>query len=141
MCARCAGGEAAMSTWNFAGESVPLGSGTTVTLVQGSSFCICDRSGNIHPGGPEGLFVRDTRFCSKLLITLDGQEAEPLAAHPDHPFSASFISRTRPGLDDMPPLLVLRRYWVGRGMRCDVQVRNDAPEPRRVVVEVQLGAD
>src|SRR5262249_38808109 len=70
-----------------------------------------------------------------------GYEAEPLAANTDHPFSASFISRTRPGIDDMPPLLVLRRYWVGRGMRCDVQVRNDAPELRRVVIEVQLGAD
>src|SRR2546430_4441158 len=78
-----------MSGWDFAGESVALGSGTTVTLVQGSSFCICERTGDIRPGGPQGLFVRDTRFCSKLVLTFDGQEAEPLAANTDQPFAAS----------------------------------------------------
>src|SRR5438132_10466363 len=130
-----------MSGWDFAGESVALGSGTTLTLVEGSSFCICERNGDIRPGGPQGLFVRDTRFCSKLVLTFDGQEAEPLAATNDEPFAASFISRTRPGRNGHPPLLVMRRYWVGRGMRCDIHVRNDAPDRRRVIVDMQVRAD
>src|SRR5687767_474077 len=130
-----------MSEWNFAGESVSLGSGTTVTLVQGSSFCICERNGDIRSGGPQGLFVRDTRFCSKLQFTFDGEDVEPLASNTEHPFAASFISRTRPGRHGRPPLLVLRQYWVGRGMRCDVRVRNDSPEPRRVVVELHVASD
>ena len=130
------------SAWNFAGESVPLtGVGGTVTLVQGSSFCICERTGDIKPGGPQGLFVRDTRFCSSFLVTFDTEEAEPLAAHPEHPFAATFISRTRPGRQGRPPLLVFRRNLVGRGMRSDIEVRNDAPEPRRVIIEIKLGAD
>ena len=47
------------SAWTFAGESVPLGAGAgTITLVQGSTFCICSTTGDIHSGGPQGLFVR-----------------------------------------------------------------------------------
>jgi hypothetical protein len=33
----------------------------TVTLMQGSSFTICESSGDICDRGAEGLFVADTR--------------------------------------------------------------------------------
>ena len=44
--------------WTFAGEPPPLlGPGGTVTLVEGSSFCISASSGDIVPTAPHGLFV------------------------------------------------------------------------------------
>src|SRR5205807_613821 len=45
--------------WIFAGESPSLGQpGGTVTLVEGSAFCISGRSGDVFPGSPQGLFFR-----------------------------------------------------------------------------------
>ena len=39
--------------------------GATVTIVEGSMFCITQTSGDILPGEPQGLFVHDTRVLSR----------------------------------------------------------------------------
>ena len=44
-----------------------------VTLVEGSSFCISSRSGEIDPDHPQGLFFRDTRFVSELRLRSTGR--------------------------------------------------------------------
>src|SRR5688500_17219090 len=83
--------------WNFTGESVPLGQPSgTVTLVEGSAFCISGRSGDMAPGSPQGLFFRDMRILSRYELRVNGQQPEPLAATAIDPFSAVYVSRTRP---------------------------------------------
>ncbi len=44
------------------------------TLKQGDSFGLFDRAGDIDdmPGSPEGLFHHDTRYLSRLRLTLNG---------------------------------------------------------------------
>jgi hypothetical protein len=56
--------------WVFDGEAAPLGDGT-VTLVEGTSFCLCDNSGNIGPGASQGLFFRDTRILSTWQLRIE----------------------------------------------------------------------
>jgi glycogen debranching enzyme len=129
--------------WTFAGESASLQAGAgTVTLVEGSSFCISGRSGDISPGSPQGLFFRDTRFLSRLELRVNGQQPEPLAAELTDPFSATFVlrSRPRPGLADST-LVVFRRRHVGRGLREDITVWNYGDEPAYCSVEIQVDAD
>ena len=129
--------------WTFAGESVSLGQpGGTVTLVQGSAFCISGRSGDIVPGTPQGLFFRDTRILSRLELQVNGAHVEPLAADSTDPFSATFVSRTRPrpGRADSP-LLVLRRRYIGRGMREDVTIRNYGDEAAYCSLAWRIDAD
>ena len=55
------------SPWVFGDESAGVAVGT-ITLVQGSSFAICDPGGDIvdRPRGVEGTYVADTRICSRL---------------------------------------------------------------------------
>ena len=60
--------------------SASIGAEGIVTLVEGSAFCISNRSGEIDPSRPQGLFFRDTRFISELRCTLNGLTPEPLAA-------------------------------------------------------------
>ena len=45
------------------------------TLKHGDSFGVFDPNGDAvaGPGSPEGLYHRDTRYLSHLLVTLDGQ--------------------------------------------------------------------
>src|SRR5438309_823029 len=83
--------------WTFEGESPSLGGPSgTVTLGQGSSFCISSRSGDILPDRPHGLFFRDTRFLSRFQLCINGQQPEPLTADITEPLSAPFVLRTWP---------------------------------------------
>ena len=75
-----AGADGVPVGWTFAGEPPSLGSpGGTVTLVEGSSFCVCGRTGDISPDEPHGLFFRDTRLLSTWRLLVDGAPPEPLA--------------------------------------------------------------
>src|SRR4051794_4073002 len=122
--------------------SASLGQGATVTLVEGSAFCISSRSGDIRPEHPEGLFFRDTRFLSEMRVRVNGRAPEPLGAEASDPFSAVFVLRDlpRPGRADSHVLLCRRRY-VGRGMREDVTLQNYGEEPAFCSVEIAFGCD
>jgi glycogen debranching enzyme len=119
----------------FTEESAAIGIGS-VTLTQGASFAICNLLGEIPGHGVVGLFVGDTRVCSRLAVTVDGHPVEPLAATTQSPFTATFGGRT-PDRE----LLVRREIWVGRGMRLDVHVRNLTTKTRSTSVEVFVGTD
>jgi glycogen debranching enzyme len=116
-------------------ESEPV-SPTTITLVEGASFTICDLGGDIAGRGVEGLYVADTRICSHLVLTVDDRPVEPLTVADRSPFSASFVART---LDRA--LLVFRDVWIGRGMCVDIRLRNLDQKPRTAVVQMAVGAD
>jgi glycogen debranching enzyme len=127
--------------WTFEGESAVLETGgALVTLVEGSSFCLSGRGGDIRPRTPHGLFVLDVRHLSRLRLTIDGQDVEPLSACVRDPFAATFVARGRPaaGRADSS-LLVLRDRYVGLGLRDDVTIRNHSREP--VAIEVGVSAD
>jgi glycogen debranching enzyme len=128
--------------WTHAGEVPHLGASGTVTLVEGSAFCISGRSGDLAPGSPQGFFFRDTRFLSRLELRVNGQAPEPLAAESLDPFSATFVLRTRPrpGRADSP-LVLFRHRYVGRGLREDIIIRNYGEEPAYCSLEVLIDAD
>jgi glycogen debranching enzyme len=129
--------------WTFAGSSAALGPlGSTVTLVEGSAFCISSRSGDIVPDAPQGLFFRDTRFLSRLELRINEQRPEPLAADSTTPFCATFVLRSRPqaGRADST-LVIFRSRYVGRGMREDIAIHNYGEEPAYCTVELRMNAD
>ena len=129
--------------WTYAGPSSPYGmGGGTVTLVEGTSFCLSASNGDIEPGTPQGLFFRDTRFISGWRLTVNAAAPEILAVEPADPFAATFVGRgrPRPGHGDST-LLVLRRRFVGNGMREDLVLRNLSGEAAACTVLVELASD
>lgn len=76
-----------MAGWNADTAAGPLGAGT-VTLVEGSSFCVSFPNGDIHPEYPHGVFFQDTRIVSRWNLTVNGQSLEPLAAETKEPYRA-----------------------------------------------------
>ncbi len=129
--------------WGYAGSPSLSGlTAGTMTLVEGTSFCISSPTGDIHRGTAQGLFYRDTRFLSRWELTVNGGIPQPLSVVPHEPFAASFVSRVRPhhGQADST-LLVVRRRFVGSGMREDLVVRNLAREPAACSVLMSLEAD
>ncbi|MGH9182769.1 MAG: amylo-alpha-1,6-glucosidase [Acidimicrobiales bacterium] len=129
--------------WNYSGEVASLTSiDGLVTLVEGSTFCISGRSGDVDPGSTHGLFFRDTRLLSTLALRIGGLPLEPLSAFVGDPFVATFVARARPGPGRADSSLVaFRTRHVGRGMREDLVLRNFADRPVHCDVELELDAD
>ncbi len=116
--------------------------GGAVTLVEGSSFCICAPGGNLGGAEPHGVFFRDTRILSRWDLRVDGETPEPLAVMTLEPFRGTFLGRLprRAGRTDTN-LLVQRDRWVGNGLREDLVIRNSAAEPAACTVTVAVEAD
>ncbi|MCW2500535.1 MAG: Amylo-alpha6-glucosidase [Frankiales bacterium] len=128
--------------WAYGGAPQATAHAGTVTLIEGVTFCICGRSGDIRTGAEQGLFYRDTRFVSRLELAVDGQALEPLAVQSVTPYAGTFVLRRppRPGTADST-LLVVRRRYVGNGLREDVTVRNLGREVAGVQLELAVDSD
>jgi glycogen debranching enzyme len=117
--------------------------GATVTLIEGSDFCISEPGGDIAPGQPQGLFVQDTRVLSRWTLTVDGCAAEPLTVQQADPYAAVFIGRLPPppGAPADAALLVTRHRYIGDGLREDIAIRNTAWQPAELAVLLTACAD
>jgi glycogen debranching enzyme len=116
--------------------------GGLVTLLEQTTFCISDASGDIRPGGAQGLFFRDTRFISRLELMLEGEPPEPVAVQPTEPFACTFLARRPPGIGGADStLLVIRRRYVGNGMRDDITLRNLGREAAAARLTVAVDGD
>ncbi len=130
--------------WTFDGAPVTTMTGDSglVTLLEGTTFCICERSGDMRPGAAQGLFVRDTRLISRLELSINGHTPEGLAAQGKEPFACTFLSRMPPlpGLADST-LLVIRRRELNEGMSEQITLRNMSTEPLPVSLRLGVGGD
>ena len=116
--------------------------GGPITLVEGSSFCVSGRSGDIRPDQPEGLFFLDMRLLWDWQLRVNGLRPEPLAVSVDSPDSGTFVSRIRPDVHHASDsLLVIRRRYVGRGMREDIVIRNYGHETIAAVIALLVDVD
>jgi glycogen debranching enzyme len=130
-----------MAGWNADTAAGPVGSGT-ITLVEGTSFCISSPNGDIHPENPHGVFYQDTRVLSGWRLTVNGQALEPLAAETKEPYRALFAGRvTRSDGYADSPLIVERLREVGAGIQEQITVRNYSLEPAECVISVRPEAD
>ncbi|MFI5777116.1 glycogen debranching N-terminal domain-containing protein [Nocardia sp. NPDC051570] len=126
-----------------AGEpSTVVGPGGAVTLVEGSTFCLSDRVGDVEPGTAHGLFYRDARVVSRWELRVDGQRPEPLSVLSPEAFTARFIGRRPPraGAADST-LLVVRERLVADGLRETVTLENLGREATAVALELHADAD
>jgi glycogen debranching enzyme len=113
-----------------------------VTLVEGSTFCVAGRSGNIDPGGGQGLFFLDTRLASRFQLHVDDRPVEPLSVQLEDPFSAVHVSRRWPPAGRADAQVVITRHrYVGRGMREDIRIHNYGPHSDEVPVSVIVDVD
>ncbi len=130
-----------MAGWNADTAAGPLGAGT-VTLVEGTSFCISLPSGDITPDHPHGLFFQDTRILSAWRLTVNGQSVEPLTAQTKEPYRAVFAGRiTMSGRYADTPLIVERTRELAMGMAEHITVSNYSMKPVECVIAITLASD
>jgi glycogen debranching enzyme len=130
-----------MGAWTPEAEPTSTGHGA-VTMVEGSSFCVCSQSGDLGGAEPHGVFFRDTRILSRWDLRIDGEIPEPLAVMTPQPYRGTFVGRLprRVGRTDTN-LLVQRDRRVGNGLRDDLVIRNYGGEPAACALTVTVDAD
>ncbi len=125
--------------WTFAGESARVDAGPRpVTLVEGSSFCLSQGSGDLLAGTTDGLYFLDIRFLSQFELRADGRPVEGLGVSVDDPFAAVFFGRVRAGAGE---LVVFRRRFVGSGLREEIELQNYGATRREVTLQLVADAD
>ena len=130
-----------MAGWNADTAAGPLGPGS-VTLVEGSSFCISSANGDMHQESPHGVFYEDTRIVSGWRLTVNGAALEPLAAKTKEPYRALFAGRVpRPDGHADSPLIVERLREVSEGISEQITLRNYASAPAECVLSLKVDAD
>ena len=97
--------------------------GMALTILEGSTFCICDERGDIC-GQTGGFFAEDTRFLSLFRLTMNGETPLLLSSGKVEHFSAAFYLRN-PLADGLPQdsLAIVRERFVAR--------RDAGPDRRR----------
>ena len=118
-----------------------MSDGAQLTILEGSTFCICDEIGDV---GEEtsGFYNDDTRFLSRLKLTINGASPLPLSSGKVEYFSAAFYLRN-PLAGDLHPdqLAILRERFVGEGMQDIVVVENLGLEDVSLQVELEFAND
>jgi glycogen debranching enzyme len=113
----------------------------TLTILEGSTFCICDDIGDLD-GKTSGLFADDTRFLSRLELKVNGERPLLLSSGKVEYFSAAFFLRNPlAGGLGQDVLSIVRERFVGDGMQDHVAVRNESAEPVSFELELEVEAD
>jgi glycogen debranching enzyme len=110
-------------------------------ILEGATFCICDDLGDLD-GPAEGLFSEDTRYLSRLRLTINGQRPLLLSSDKIEYFSAAFFMRNPLAGDLAQDALSIRRErFIGDGLQDSVVVQNESMEPLEFQLELEVGAD
>ena len=113
----------------------------TLTILDGSTFCICADDGAIIEGA-HGLYADDTRFLSRLALRVNGEPPMPLSAGKVEYFAAAFFLRNPVagglGADE---LLIRDERFVTDDLQEHVVVANLAGDAVTVELAIELASD
>jgi hypothetical protein len=123
-----------------AGRVPPVGGASHLTLIDGRTFAISDRRGDIV-GGAEGLVHDDHRHLSRLSLLVDDEPLTPIADATPSPFSALFVHRPRDADGLERPALFLRRRTLDAGLRDELELWATGHQPVTATIAVTVGAD
>jgi glycogen debranching enzyme len=115
-----------------------------VNILDGNTFVVSDRRGDIEASSidPTGLFVGDTRFLSRWVLTVDGERLSTLSIDDLQYWESRFF--LVPGTGTVyvdSKLSVVRRRAVGNGFHETLTILNHDEKPVRLTVRIEAGCD
>src|SRR3954465_4684008 len=112
-----------------------------LTILEGSTFCICDERGDMN-APTHGLYASDTRFLSRFTLTINGASPLLLTSGKVEYFSAAFYLRNPiSGGLEQDQVAITRERFVGDGMQERIVVQNLAGHAVEVDVALETGND
>jgi|KBSMisStaDraftv2_1062788.scaffolds.fasta_scaffold70702_2 glycogen debranching enzyme len=113
----------------------------TLTILDGSTFCICADDGAITEGA-HGFYADDTRFLSRVSLRINGESPMALSAGKVEYFAAAFFLRNpRAGGLGADDLLIRRERFVTDDLQEHVVVTNLTGDALAVELAVELASD
>jgi glycogen debranching enzyme len=112
----------------------------TISILDGSTFVVSDRRGDFDasPTETHGLFLEDTRFLSRWILTVGGIRPKTLSIDDQAYFRVQFFEAVTTGTIYVDShLSVVRRRSVTIGFEEEIEIHNHAKQP----VELEVGAD
>jgi len=116
----------------------------TVSILEGSTFVVSDRRGDLDasPIDNHGLFLEDTRFLSRWVLTVGGIRPKTLSVDEQTYFKVQFFEAVTTGTVYVDSKLsVLRRRCVAGGFEETIEIENHAKEPVDIEVKLDVAAD
>lgn len=119
-----------------------LGPLSEIVCVRGESFAVSSPNGDVVPGGDHGLYVRDTRFLSRLELEVDGARPVHLAGSVDGSRAVfhSYLPSSRDTEVD-PLVSITRQRFVDGGMREEIAVHNAGTDGVDLSVALRVAVD
>jgi glycogen debranching enzyme len=116
----------------------------TVSILDGSQFVVSNRQGDMEatPTQPHGLFLDDTRFLSRWVLTINGQRPTLLSIDDTLYYRMQYFLALATGtvyIDSQ--LSVIRQRSIGDGFHEQVQLINSGKVPLALEVRIEAGAD
>lgn len=116
----------------------------SISILDGNAFVVSDLRGDLEatPTDTFGLFLNDTRFLSRWVLTVDGRRPNVLSTDTLRYFRAQFYTTLSTGTiyvdSDMS---LVRRRAVGDGFMEEIIIANHGKEPKRLQVRIEAGSD
>src|SRR5205814_1995139 len=113
----------------------------TLTILEGSTFCICDDLGDIDRR-THGFYSEDTRFLSVLRLRINDARPLLLSSGKVEYFSAAFFLRNPlAGGLEQDVVSILRERFVGESMQDVIVAQNQSMEQQSLELELEIEAD
>ena len=116
----------------------------TVSILEGNTFVVSDRSGDLDatPTENHGLFLNDTRFLSRWVLTINGLRPKLLTTDDLAYDKVQFFSALTTGTVYVDShLSVRRRREVDCGFHEEITLLNHDKDPVDLEVRLEAGAD
>ena len=112
-----------------------------ITILEGSNFCISDQNGDFT-FTTSGLYAYDTRFLSRLELTINGERPSLLSAGKAEYYSAAYFLRNPPAGELLQDTVSIgRNRFVGEGMQDHLRVQNQSQENISFELALEFGSD
>ena len=110
------------------------------TILEGSTFCICDERGDIA-ADTSGFFAHDTRFLSRLVLRIEGTSPLLLSSGRVEHFKAAFYLRNAANGLPRDALSIARERFIGTAMQERITLRNESMERLDFALSLEIAAD
>jgi glycogen debranching enzyme len=115
-----------------------------ISILDGNKFVVSNREGDMEasPTDNHGLFLNDTRFLSRWVLTVNGMRPKLLSVDDTAYFAAQHFLALATGTVYVDShLTLIRRRFVNGGFREDLVVINHDHAPIDLDVEIEAAAD
>ncbi len=116
----------------------------TINILDGNAFVVSDRRGDLEatPTENHGLFLNDTRFLSRWVLTINGLRPTLLSVDDQAYYRVQFFLALATGTVYVDShLSVVRRRVIGDGFQEEIEVVNHDKQPVDLQIRLEAAAD